>query len=219
MQIAWKLTCSLNKCKGTIDNHKVNVKDKCSEPVMKRCGTISGPLPQSLESQNKSQVHKQIVKWHTYTNTRTENGHWKLKARATLPTWGSPFSYINERERVEEKHRGDVKCLDIKSKQQKLQTSHIASKNDWRSTAAMTHWKHSIYLRLSLWSTKNMENNYCNVHLIISKCVLTHDSEGPSISRSSLVISLKSWLLYYQWLLGCVMGSEGDWLQFKGWLL
>jgi len=53
--------------------------------------------------------------------------------------------------------------------------------------AAMMHLKQTFYP-----STKNMENNYCNVHLIISKCVLTHVSEGPSISRSSLEIWLKS---------------------------
>lgn len=67
-----------------------------SEPVMRICDTIYGPLPQSLESHDKSQVDKQMVKWHTYTNTRIENGHGKLKARATLPTWGLTFSYIND---------------------------------------------------------------------------------------------------------------------------
>ncbi len=75
---------------------------------------------------------------HIHTNTHTENGHWKLKARATLPTWGSTFSYINERERVEEKHRGDVKSLDIKSRKSRSYKHPTDLKSDWRSAAAMT---------------------------------------------------------------------------------
>ncbi len=151
---------------------------------------------------------------HIHTNTHTENGHWKLKARATLPTWGSTFSYINERERVEEKHRGDVKSLDIKSRKSRsykhptdLKWLKVSCSNDTENTAFI---QLIISRVLKIWKTITV--------MCVWLSLLTHDSEGPSDKPEQLGDFVKKLITLLSGASGKGNGNGGDWLWFKGWI-